>query len=583
MNENINPNSSHNPDVTPDVTPDAAGAGHNPSVNTPAPAGNAHDETMRIENVPPVPQPAQPSTQPAPQNAGQPVPQRPYQGQPYQNTAGMQQTAQFSSVPAGNSSAHFAGGAPQPQSAHAVAAQPKKQNLVMPLVATAALTAILASVATVGISNLVDTDNNAPTSSSQSATQQHGTTGTVAPIENSTDQNPNWEAVTNAVAKTVVAIEVESAGGGSQGSGVIIDTEGHIITNNHVVEGANNNEVSVTLDDGRIYTAEITGLDPATDLAVIKIKNPPADLASASLANSDDVTVGSSVLAMGNPLGLSQTATTGIVSALDRPVSTAQTSDGTLVVTNAIQIDAAINPGNSGGPLFNSKGEVIGITSSIATMSGSSTSQSGSIGLGFAIPANLAQNISSQLIESGKAEHAFLGVAMSDGSGTVGDETRQGAVVQEVTADSGAAKAGVQVNDVVVSANGKNVTGSESLTGFVRELGAGDTITLGVIRDGKLVEVAAVLGAKTEEATTLPESDQNNGGNSEQNPWGNNPRRGGDSGSDGSGQDGSGNDDSNRGNSDGNSDNGNSDQSSANNTPSWEELQELLEQFQNGR
>ncbi|WP_435299339.1 S1C family serine protease [Timonella sp. A28] len=387
----------------------------------------------------------------------------------------------------------------------------KKQTMVLPLVATAAIAAVLASVGTAALTGqFSDDDSPAAASSSESQSPEIGTktdSSVSAPVTSSTNQNPDWQAVTAAVAPSVVAIQVATDGGGSQGSGVIIDGQGHILTNNHVVEGATGNKVSVTLNDGRIYTADITGLDPATDLAVLKLQDPPKDLQSAVFADSDEVAVGSSVMAMGNPLGLSQTATTGIVSAVDRPVTTAQTSDGTLVVTNAIQIDAAINPGNSGGPLFNAQGEVIGITSSIATMSSSPLSQSGSIGLGFAIPSNLATNIGAQLIDNGEAKHAFLGVRMTDGTGSVNGFTRQGALVASVSEDSPAAKAGLKAKDVIVSIDGKAVTGSESLTGFVRESNAGDEVTLGVVRNGKLIEVKATLSNRTETATSTPQQD----------------------------------------------------------------------------
>ncbi len=370
------------------------------------------------------------------------------------------------------------------------------------------------------------------------------------------------------MADSVVAIEVTTQSGGAQGSGVIISTDGYILTNNHVVEGATNNEVQVVLNDGRIFTATITGLDPATDLAVIKLQGNPTSLVAATLANSDDVTVGSAVLAMGNPLGLSQTATTGIVSALDRPVSTAQTSDGTQVVTNAIQIDAAINPGNSGGPLFNAQGEVIGITSSIASLGTTSSGTSGSIGLGFAIPVNLAKNISSQLIENGVAKHAFLGVSLKDGTATADGNTRKGAEVGEVTNGSAASKAGVQAGDVIVSIDGKSVTGAESLTGYVREHESGDVVILAVVRDGKAIELTATLTTKSEEATTAPDDSQS-GSNG--------------NGSGGSGSEGSGSNDSGSGSTDGSQGRG---QMPGNGQlpggMSLEDLQKLLEQYGQG-
>ena len=253
----------------------------------------------------------------------------------------------------------------------------------------------------------------------------------------------------------------------------------------------------MTLTDGRLYEATIVGLDPSTDLAVVQIVDPPEDLVPATLGDSDAVTVGAPVMAVGNPLGLANTVTTGIVSALDRPVSASSseiTSAGDVVVTNAIQIDAAINPGNSGGPLFDAQGRVIGITSSIATLS--SGGQSGSIGLGFAIPVNLAREVGEQLIDSGAAEHAFLGVSLSDGTATADGVTRRGAVIEDVTAGSPAEGAELQVGDTIVAIDGDAVGGSESLTAYVRERQAGDETELTVVRDGEAITVTVTLAAR---------------------------------------------------------------------------------------
>jgi len=223
------------------------------------------------------------------------------------------------------------------------------------------------------------------------------------------------------------------------------------------------------------------------------------------------VVVGEPVMALGNPLGLANTATTGIVSALDRPV-TASAEDGSdQVVTNAIQIDAAVNPGNSGGPLFNASGEVIGITSSIATLSsggGGTSSSSGSIGLGFAIPGNLASQIGDQLKENGTAQHAFLGVSMSDATATADGVTRRGAGVEDVVADSPAGKAGIQQGDVIVAIDGSAVNSPESLTAFVREKEAGDKSVLTVVRDGKTQEITVTLAVKDEAAGSSQDQQQ---------------------------------------------------------------------------
>ena len=383
-------------------------------------------------------------------------------------------------------------------------ARTHNRRSITPIVLTATLAALLASATSAAVTANLVKDNNASVSSDVSSSS------IVTPIKSTTVSSDDWQAVSAQVAASVVAIEVETSEGSSQGSGVIIDSEGHILTNNHVVADANDNKVSVVLQDGRVFEAEITGLDETTDLAVIKLSSPPSDLSVATLGDSDQVSVGEGVLAIGNPLGLSNTVTSGIVSALDRPVTTGSTNDNSLIVTNAIQIDAAINPGNSGGPLFDADGNVIGITSSIATMSGDSSS-SGSIGLGFAIPVNLANNIAQQLIEKGSAEHAFLGVSLSDGQGSSDGDNRQGAQVRQVTSDS-PADGVLKEGDVIVSIDGKQVTGPESLTGYVRAKSVGQEVELGVIRDGELLSLKVTLDAKATTSSSDSSSSQNSQG-----------------------------------------------------------------------
>jgi putative serine protease PepD len=381
--------------------------------------------------------------------------------------------------------------APPVPTAQEGADAPKRRRTWVPVVSAAAAAAVLASVGTAGLTGAFSPDQD---SASLADVGQHQE-NTAAPVSDSSSQNPDWEAVTKAVAPSVVAIQVQTSQGGAEGSGVIIDDQGHVVTNNHVVSGAENDTVQVTLSDGRLFEAKIVGLDPATDLAVVQLVDAPDDLQPATLGDSDDVSVGESVLAVGNPLGLANTATTGIVSAVDRPVSASGEDGGTSVVTNAIQIDAAINPGNSGGPLFDAQGRVIGITSSIATLSGGGT-QSGSIGLGFAIPVNLAKSIGQQLIENGTAEHAFLGVTLADATATADGVTRRGAEVQEVTEGSPAAEAGIRSGDVIVEIDGHAVGGAESLTAFVRERAAGAESTLTVVRDGKTTELDVTLATR---------------------------------------------------------------------------------------
>ena len=382
----------------------------------------------------------------------------------------------------------------------------RKHRGWVPVTTAAALAALLASGGTAGL--IMALDDDSPQSVSMETIGDPGRVD-AAPVGESTVTNPDWQAVTSAVSQSVVSIQVTTAQGGGEGSGLILDEDGHVLTNNHVVAGANDNVVTVTLADGRLFRADIVGLDPTTDLAVVKLQDAPSGLTPVALGDSDKVNVGDPVLAVGNPLGLANTATTGIVSALDRPV---QASDGTqqnAVVTNAIQIDAAINPGNSGGPLFDASGRVIGITSSIATLSGGSIGgQSGSIGLGFAIPVNLAKNISDQLIEKGVAEHAFLGVTLQDATATADDVSRRGAQVMTVQAGSPAAGAGVREGDVIVAIDDQPVSSAASLTAFVRERRANEQVTLTLVRDGSAMKVPATLAVREETAQQQPENQQ---------------------------------------------------------------------------
>ena len=323
-------------------------------------------------------------------------------------------------------------------------------------------------------------------------------TGSTTKTVNSAGQAPDWEAVSAAVSNAVVSIAVATDKGEALGSGVIFDKEGHIITNNHVVAGAS--KIQVTLADGRVYDAETTGTDPATDLAVIQLKNAPDNLTVAQLGDSDKLATGQDVMAIGNPLGLSSTVTTGIISALDRPVVNSQSEDGSsgsAVYTNAIQIDAAINPGNSGGPLFDEKGQVIGITSSIATMSRSSSEGgSGSIGIGFAIPVKLADKVAKQLIKSGTATHAYLGVTLDTAGATADGEKRSGAKITSVESGSPADKAGLKTNDVVIAIDGKTTAQGSALTGYVRQYSANDKVKLTVIRDSKKQDIDVTLAER---------------------------------------------------------------------------------------
>ena len=325
--------------------------------------------------------------------------------------------------------------------------------------------------------------------------------GTVATVPVSNSSGTDWTDVAAAVSPAVVTIQAQGASSGGTGSGVVYDAQGDIVTNYHVIASAlGGGQIQVTLADGRLYSAVVVGHDKTTDLAVIRLENPPSDLTVARFASSANLEVGAPVMAIGAPLGLSNTVTTGIVSALNRPVEvsvdeSATSEDGTqassdLVVTNAIQIDASINPGNSGGPLFDASGAVIGINSSIKSLATSSDGQAGSIGLGFAIPSDLVVSIADQLIASGSASHGLLGVTVKAATTTVGSDTYVGAEVQDVSAGSGASAAGIRAGDVIVKVEGQEVTSPKQLIGYVRRYKAGDTVTMTIVRDGATQDVS---------------------------------------------------------------------------------------------
>ena len=364
--------------------------------------------------------------------------------------------------------------------------------------------AVLSSLLTAGIMAATD---NASESASNAGTMTSSSSGNPVspPVTGSSNGSPDWVAVAAAVEPSVVSVQVngESGGGGGEGSGIVIDAKGHVLTNNHVIaEASGGGSITVVLHDGRLFRASQVGADSSTDLAVLQLSNAPTDLKPAVLGSSASVKVGDQVMAAGNPLGLSDTVTTGIISALNRPVTT-QSGNGRgplggssteAVVTNAIQTDAAINPGNSGGALVDSQGRVIGITSSIASLGSSLGGQSGNIGLGFAIPIDEAKDVSSQLIANGKAQHAWLGVRLTQDTVTVDGGQRQAAILNSVQPDTPAEKAGLKSGDAVIAVNGVQVSGANSLVAQIRQWRPGTKVTLTVVRDGKTQQIPVTLG-----------------------------------------------------------------------------------------
>ncbi|GAA3697581.1 hypothetical protein GCM10022399_12400 [Terrabacter ginsenosidimutans] len=289
---------------------------------------------------------------------------------------------------------------------------------------------------------------------------------------------------------SVVTIKVDAGSEGSAtGSGFVVDTKGHILTNNHVVEPGVNGDIEVVLSNGDTEKATIVGRDSSYDLAVLKISR--TDLKPLTLGPSDKVVVGDQVIAVGAPLGLDQTVTTGIISALNRPVTPGEGSESSYI--NAIQTDAAINPGNSGGPLLDMSGKVIGVNSAIARVPGTSGSTGGSIGLGFAIPSDQARRTADQLIATGKATHPVIGVKLNRTFSGEGAEVDDAA--DAVTAGGPAAKAGVKAGDVIVGFEGKRIRTPDQLIVSIRARAVGDTVSLKVRRDGKELELQMTLEA----------------------------------------------------------------------------------------
>lgn len=363
---------------------------------------------------------------------------------------------------------------------------PKRRSSRAQIAAIALVAGLVGGAAGAGITTGLTTSATpaAPVTRAEAAS-----TRTVASAD-----SVDWAQIAEEVRPSVVAIETQSAEGGSAGSGFVIAEDGYILTNHHVIAGATH--IQVTTSDGQIIAAEVVGSDPSTDLAVLKLAEVPDSLTVARIGSSDSLTVGEPVVAVGNPLGLSQTVTTGIISALDRPVVTGgEGQSNTSVVTNAIQVDAAINPGNSGGPLFNAAGEVVGVNSSIAALSGSNQNQAGSIGLGFAIPIDLAARVANDIIADGTVEHAFVGVSTTSKVVDVEGRSQVGATIAEVVPGSPADQAGLVPGDSITKINDDRIVSNTSLTGFVRQFAPGEDVVLQVVRrDGTVEDITLTLG-----------------------------------------------------------------------------------------
>jgi putative serine protease PepD len=414
----------------------------------------------------------------------------------------------------------------QPIDAEAHPALARPRRVAVGIVAALAVGAIVGGVSGAGVTYWATSSNTS-----------HAVVGNPTAQTITVNDPANATQITAVAAKaspSVVTINVTSANAGGTGSGVVLSKDGYILTNTHVVTldgAAASATVSVTTSDGRLFSATVVGTDPISDLAVIKVD--ATDLAPATFGDSSKLNVGDAAIAIGAPLGLSGTVTDGIVSALNRSITIASSAapntsgdtstpapnqqspydfwnfdlgqgqgsttpgqSSATISLAVIQTDAAINPGNSGGALLDSSGNVIGINVAIASSGSSTSGQSGSIGVGFAIPSNIADRVAKEIIASGTATHGLLGASVAD---VTDDQTQAaskviGASIVELTSGGAAGAAGLKVGDVITNFNGIPITGKTDLTAQVRALPAGSKATVTYVRGGQASSVDVTLG-----------------------------------------------------------------------------------------
>lgn len=309
------------------------------------------------------------------------------------------------------------------------------------------------------------------------------------------------EGVAAAVLPSVVALDVSGGGNSGSGSGVVLDANGLILTNDHVVTlggeiPADQAEVTASFSDGTKARATVVGTDPLTDTALVKVEGVD-NLTPITIGKSSNLDVGEQVVAIGSPFGLDATVTSGIVSALDRPVQVARDAKGNVTAYPAIQTDAAINPGNSGGPLVNMDGQLVGINASIRSTGSGAGAESGSIGLGFAIPIDEVLPIIEQLRGGETPTHARLGIQVSNAAGTAGssDTTVSGAKIEETEDGSAASDAGLKAGDVITAIDDRRIEDSDGLIATVRSYRPGDTVKVTYLRGGKERTTKLKLGS----------------------------------------------------------------------------------------
>ena len=366
---------------------------------------------------------------------------------------------------------------PAPAPAASTPRRPRRSGFAAGVVAASL---VVGGAAGVGGAAAWDTWN--PDASSSTAAPAARTTSSVVSAPTGTAAHGSVEQVAQQVLPSVVKIDVSNGQEAGSGSGIILSSDGQILTNNHVVEVAGQSgSIRVSFNDGTSAPARILGTDPLTDTAVIQAQNVNG-LTPATIGNSSELRVGQGVVAIGSPFGLESTVTSGIVSALDRPVAVGSDVQGNSTTYPAIQTDAAINPGNSGGPLVDLAGRVVGIDAAIKTTSTSTTDQGGSIGLGFAIPIDEVMPIVDQMVKGETPTHARLGITVSDVANPTG--APEGAQIQQVTPGSTGADAGLARGDVITKVDDHLISSADSLVATIRSYRPGDTVTVTYQRNG---------------------------------------------------------------------------------------------------
>ncbi len=524
--------------VAPAAVPAAPAPAH-PSSAHPAAGATPPNATVYAPGTPPQPYASQHTGQPGyppqpqqhayPQYAGQQhAQQQPpqYAGQQHAPQYAQQHTQPTVPIPG----AAFGVGGPNGPTGPGGAAGPGQQPAapkrtgVGMLVAALVIGALVGGGSAAGVMAISGAQNQGRASTNASAPQNV--------VVNNTDSVNEITAVAAQATPSVVTISVTGASGAGTGSGVVLSSDGYVLTNTHVVtlDGESSDpQIQVTMSDGTLYQATVVGTDPISDLAVIQLKDATG-LTPLKFADSSKLNVGDTAIAIGAPLGLAGTVTNGIVSALNRSITVASSAvpanpqqDNTTpgspndnfpfnfdfpgqggqnqqapnaatgsISLAVVQTDAAINPGNSGGALLNSQGQLIGINVAIAT-AGNSSGGSGSIGVGFAIPANLAQRVAGELIKNGAATHGLLGATVSAAASVEGSTT-VGAYIADVTAGGPAASAGLAKGDVITRFNGVPITDANDLTAQVRTVKGGGDATLTYVRAGKSYDVDVTLG-----------------------------------------------------------------------------------------